>query len=188
LAERYKVHIDLHRSKRSREYEPCWMTNMCLLFFMPLCPLRQRSCGGMISHPRGPTKCLKELFRKSSSERTRSPNLWHAINNFMYELYNLCSINIYEGVSKSFRAESIIKHTLTTINTHWEATQRVVAAKLNRLTHKIAIQLHLVAESCTICSSRSRRPVRKLLNTLSYTDTLIINLYMFCIREWGMPY
>jgi len=30
-------------------------------------------------------------------------------------------------------------------------------AKLTRLTHKIAIQLHLVAESCTICSSRSRR-------------------------------
>jgi hypothetical protein len=32
----------------------------------------------------------------------------------------------------------------------------------------IAIQLHLVAESCTICSSRSRRPVRKLLDTPSY--------------------
>jgi hypothetical protein len=30
-----------------------------------------------------------------------------------------------------------------------------MAAKLARLTHKIAIQLHLVAESCTICSSRS---------------------------------
>jgi len=28
-----------------------------------------------------------------------------------------------------------------------------MAAKLSRLTHKIAIQLHLVAESCTICSS-----------------------------------
>jgi len=27
--------------------------------------------------------------------------------------------------------------------------QRVMAAKLSRLTHKIAIQLHLVAESCT---------------------------------------
>jgi len=27
---------------------------------------------------------------------------------------------------------------------------------------------HLVAESCTICSSRSRRPVRKLLDTPSY--------------------
>jgi hypothetical protein len=41
-------------------------------------------------------------------------------------------------------------------------------AKLTRLTHKIAIQLHLVAESCTTCSSRSRRPVRKLLDTPSY--------------------
>jgi hypothetical protein len=36
-------------------------------------------------------------------------------------------------------------------------------AKFTRLTHKIAIQLHLVAESCTICSSRSRWPVWKLL-------------------------
>jgi hypothetical protein len=41
-----------------------------------------------------------------------------------------------------------------------------MAAKLTRLTHKIAIQLHPVAESCTIFSSRSRRPVRKLLDTL----------------------
>jgi hypothetical protein len=36
-----------------------------------------------------------------------------------------------------------------------------MAAKLTRLTHKIAMQLHLVAESCTICTSRSRRPARK---------------------------
>jgi hypothetical protein len=40
--------------------------------------------------------------------------------------------------------------------------------KLTRLTHKIAIHLHLVAERCTICSSPSRRPVRKLLDTPSY--------------------
>jgi len=40
-----------------------------------------------------------------------------------------------------------------------------MAAKLTRLIHDIAIQLHLVAKSCTICSSRSRRPVRKLLDT-----------------------
>jgi len=40
-------------------------------------------------------------------------------------------------------------------------------AKLTRLTHKIAIQLHLMAESCNICSSRSKRPVRKLLDTPS---------------------
>jgi len=39
--------------------------------------------------------------------------------------------------------------------------------KLIRLTHKIATQLHLVAESYTICSSGSRRPVRKLLDTPS---------------------
>jgi len=39
-----------------------------------------------------------------------------------------------------------------------------MAAKLTRTTHEIAIQLHLVAESCIICISRSRRPVRKLLD------------------------
>jgi hypothetical protein len=38
-----------------------------------------------------------------------------------------------------------------------------MAAKLTRLTQKIAIQLRLVAQSCTICSSRCRRPVWKLL-------------------------
>jgi hypothetical protein len=70
-----------------------------------------------------------------------------------------------EGVSKSFRTESITKYKLTTINTRWEATQRVMTAKLTRLTHKIAIQLQLVAKSYTICSSHSRRPVRKLLDT-----------------------
>jgi hypothetical protein len=43
-----------------------------------------------------------------------------------------------------------------------------MAAKLTRLTHKVAIQLHLVAESCTVCSCRSRRSVRKLLDTPSY--------------------
>jgi hypothetical protein len=43
-----------------------------------------------------------------------------------------------------------------------------MAAKLTRMIHKIAIHLNLVAESCTICSSRSRRPVRKLLDTPSY--------------------
>jgi hypothetical protein len=56
----------------------------------------------------------------------------------------------------------------TTINTSWEATQRIMAGKLTRLAHKIAIQLHLVAESCTICGSCFRWPVRKLLDTPSY--------------------
>jgi hypothetical protein len=43
-----------------------------------------------------------------------------------------------------------------------------MVAKPTRLTHKIVIQLHLVAESCTICNSRSRRPVRKIMDTSSY--------------------
>jgi hypothetical protein len=43
-----------------------------------------------------------------------------------------------------------------------------MAAKLTILTHKIAIQLHLVAENCTTCSSGARRPIRKLLVTPSY--------------------
>jgi hypothetical protein len=75
----------------------------------------------------------------------------------------------YERVSKSFRTESITKYMLTKINIGSKAAQRVMAAKLIRLTHKIAIQLHLVAKSCTICSSHSRWPVRKLLDTPSYT-------------------
>jgi hypothetical protein len=52
-----------------------------------------------------------------------------------------------------------------------------MAAKLTRLAHKIAIQLHLVAQSYTICSSRSRRPVRKLLDTPSCVYT--------CVCVWG---
>jgi hypothetical protein len=51
-------------------------------------------------------------------------------------------------------------------------TKWVTVAKLTRLTHKIAIKLHIVAESCTICSSSSRRPVRILLDTPSCHDSL----------------
>jgi len=47
-----------------------------------------------------------------------------------------------------------------------------MVAKLTRLTHKIALQLHLVAESCTVFNSRFRRPVRKLFDTPSYTTFL----------------
>jgi len=45
----------------------------------------------------------------------------------------------------------------------------VMAATLTRLSHKIAIQLCIVTESCIIDSSRSRQPVRKFLDTPSYT-------------------
>jgi len=45
-----------------------------------------------------------------------------------------------------------------------------MAAKLTILTHKIVIEMHLVAENRTTCSSRSRRSVRKLLDTPSYIE------------------
>jgi len=35
-----------------------------------------------------------------------------------------------------------------------------------------SIQLYLVAESCIVCSSRSRRPVRKLSDTPSYIGSI----------------
>jgi len=47
-----------------------------------------------------------------------------------------------------------------------------MAVKFVRLTHKIVIQLRLVADRCIICSSRSRMPVRTLLDTPSYYDEL----------------
>jgi len=43
-----------------------------------------------------------------------------------------------------------------------------MAAKLTRQTHKVAIQLHLVAQSCTICSSCSRQSVWKLFDVPLY--------------------
>jgi len=73
----------------------------------------------------------------------------------------------YECVSKSFRTESVTKYSFTFGTTRWVATQKVMAAKLIRLTHKITIQLDLAAQSCIICSFRSRRPVRQLLDTIS---------------------
>jgi hypothetical protein len=78
------------------------------------------------------------------------------------------NLSIIRGCIQKFPPDWVItKYTLTTINTRREATQRVMAAKLVRLTHKIAIQQQLVAESFTICSSCSRRPVQKLLITPS---------------------
>jgi len=73
----------------------------------------------------------------------------------------------YEGVSKSFRTDLITKYTLSFVITLCCPLQRVMVAKLTRLSHKIAMKLRLMAESYTICSSRSRRPVRKLLGTPS---------------------
>jgi hypothetical protein len=92
-------------------------------------------------------------------------SLYHRVKSPRHTLDR--KLEYIRGCIQKFPDWIITKQT-TTINTGWEATERVMAAKRTRLTHKIAMQLHLVAESCTICSSSSRRPVRKLSDTLSY--------------------
>jgi hypothetical protein len=54
-----------------------------------------------------------------------------------------------------------------------------MAEKLTRLTHRIAIQMHIVAVSCIICSSRARLPVRKLMDTSSYVKIPCITSAIF---------
>jgi hypothetical protein len=90
-----------------------------------------------------------QLRKPNAAPVTFSSYFLCGSDNGRYEIFQN---ETYEVVSKSFRSESITKYTLTTINTRWEATQRVTAVKLTRLTHKIGIQMHLVAKSCTICS------------------------------------
>jgi hypothetical protein len=124
---------------------------------------------GSGAHPPPYPKCNGVEFH---STKTKDSNR-EAENYRVPECIILHLHVTYESVFKSFRTESIKKYTLTTINTRWEATQRVMVAKLTRLTHKIAIQLHLVVESCTIRNSRSRRSVRKLLDIVSYMAWLL---------------
>jgi hypothetical protein len=131
-----------------------------------LCTLPERSRNHAM-HRRS-SKCLwKGKGLSPSAEFTFIAGRHHT----PLEETNLCvatewtaHVQVYGAVSKSFRTESITKYMLTKINTR-EATQRVMPTKLTRPTHKIAIQLHPVVENCTTCSSRSGRPVRKLLDT-----------------------
>jgi len=72
----------------------------------------------------------------------------------------------------------------------WYYSLRSNRKGYGRLTDKMAAQLHLVAESCTICRSRSRRPIRKLSDTSFYMHMKsecktekIKNMIMLIIRE-----
>jgi hypothetical protein len=44
-------------------------------------------------------------------------------------------------------------------------------------SHKIALQLRLLAESCTTCSSGSRWPIQKLLDTLTDTPDVLCDIF-----------
>jgi len=84
----------------------------------------------------------------------------------MMELNNNHILN--RGCTQKF-PDSVDNETYAYNNKHSvKKEHKVMAAKLTRLTHKIAILLHLEAESCTICSSCSRWPLQKLLDTLLY--------------------
>jgi hypothetical protein len=68
------------------------------------------------------------------------------IMHFFVSCYHLflrtrVHISNIRGYNQKFPDWVITKYMLTTINTRWEATQRVMAAKLTRLTHKIVIHL-----------------------------------------------
>jgi hypothetical protein len=63
-----------------------------------------------------------------------------------------------------------------------------MATKLTRLTHKIAIQLHLVAKSCTNCSFHSTRPVRKLVDTPSCVCVYVRMCVCVCVCMYVCMY
>jgi hypothetical protein len=112
-------------------------------------------------------------FLSLSSAKTLPPsimNIYISSIRIKKKKFQHCSTNqpsdLREYIEKF--PDWVVNEIHTETNTCWEATPRVMAARLTRLTHKIAIQLHLVAESCIFCSSRSRRPVRKLLDTPLY--------------------
>jgi hypothetical protein len=102
----------------------------------------------------------------------------HALTRVSVFLCRWCCVAFFRlgeskgliSFSRSYEGVSRVDNEITVIATRLEGTQRVMAAELTRLTHKIAIQLLIVAQSCTICSSRSRRPIRKLLDTPSYVN------------------
>jgi hypothetical protein len=135
----------------------------------------------------GPRAGLDAVSKRKISSPRRSSNLDHPTVQPVVSRYTDWAIPalrrlIIRGWIQNFpdRLDNEIK--TAKINTRWEATQRVMAAKLNTLTHKIAIQLHPVAESCTIWSSRSRRPVRKLLDTPSYDISPLVFIGYTAVR------
>jgi len=121
------------------------------------------SCSDFLGYQRFGGSCCVHLQGRSSSEPLVT--IWSTVQLQDETSRPSEPHRLYEGVSKSFRTEAITKWI--TINNSWEATQKVMTAKLTRLIHKKRIQLYPVAESCTVCSSRYRRPVWKFSDTPS---------------------
>jgi hypothetical protein len=113
------------------------------MHFSHACYIRRPSCLPWFNHPSHTCRNLQVM--KHVTMQPSATSCKFLTFRFKYFLTSLFSdtLNykafIYEGASKSFRNESITKYTLRTINTRWEATQRVMAAKHTRLTHEMAI-------------------------------------------------
>jgi hypothetical protein len=75
---------------------------------------------------------VQTIFRRTVRVPQRAESASKRVSFHTFHNEEIRSTDIYEGVLKSFRTESITKYTLTTINTRSEATQRVMAAKLTK--------------------------------------------------------
>jgi hypothetical protein len=111
-------------------------------------------------------------FRKGSSLGK------HAGSSRLTSYRSVYTVMSVWGCTQKFLGWVIMKYMPTFGITHCCPLQRVTVAKLTRLTEKVAIQLHLVAESCTICSSCSKWPVQKLLDTHSYTPSYSLHPWL----------
>jgi hypothetical protein len=103
------------------------------------------------------------------SRRRRSVEAQLTLNRpNMHFVIHIKYLDIIRVCNQKFPDWVITKYTPIFGITRWKAKHRVMTAELSRLTHKIAMQLLLVAGSCTIYCSHSRRSLRQLLDTPSY--------------------
>jgi hypothetical protein len=101
--------------------------------------------------------------RSVHSETSLTSKLKTRMSN--YSARNRISKSIYDGVSKSFRTESKINICLSLVLI--VEKQHKWLWRQNSLDSQNSYTTAPSIESCTICSSRSRRSVQKLLNTPS---------------------
>jgi hypothetical protein len=136
-----------------------------------------------ISHPHGKLGLVKwpmlavHFFSRVPSTRKFQRQAFCQFSSYSTELHvTLSERHMSSPHTREYPKVSGLSRNEINNKKHSRSSTKIMTAKLSRLTHKVAIQLHLAAESCTICSFRSRRPVPKLLDTPSYLYffTLII--------------
>jgi hypothetical protein len=93
-------------------------------------------------------------IEKTTQKSVFSP--WHCHQKlFQHFMCFRCSFTEFEAKLHQPLQNCGLYLTRMTINSLWEARQKVMVAELNWLNEKTAVLWHLVAESCTTCHSRS---------------------------------